>query len=99
MQSMFHVVIFAAIYFYTGWLCLLACFVGWWCGGCDVLFYIVLKEKFQDYDYYWMKSWSVWLVITPIKKFFYLDEYIGRTEFIIVCSLGLIAGGVMSWIL
>jgi hypothetical protein len=99
MQNMFMFMTFFAVCFYTGWLCLLACIIGWWCGGCDVLFYIVLKEKFQDYDYYWMKGWSVWLIVTPIKKFFYLDEYVGRIEFIIICSLGLIAGGLISWIL
>jgi len=60
MQSMFHVIIFIAIYLYTGWICLLACFVGWWCGGCDLLFYIVLKEGFVDYDYDWMSGWSVY---------------------------------------
>jgi len=90
MQSMFHVIIFIAIWLYAGWICLLASFLGWWMGGCDFLFYIVLKERLQKDDYFWMKGWSVWLVLTPIKRLIFKTEYIGRIEFTIICSLGLI---------
>jgi len=97
MQNMFMVVTFALIYLYAGWCCLVGCVLGWWCGGCDLLFYILLRVGLAKEDYYWMKGWSVWLVITWFKRMFLIDEYIGRTEFVVVCTIGLILGGVISW--
>jgi hypothetical protein len=98
MQTLFQIVTLIVVYYYAGTICLIACILGWWMGGCDLLYYIVLKEKFQEYDYWWMKGWSVWLVLTPVKKLIFKTEYIGRVEFIIICSIGLIAGGVISCI-
>ena len=98
MQNMFMIIIFIAVYFYTNWICLLACILGWWMGGCDLLYYVLLKKGVREQDYYWMKGWSVWIVITYVKRMFLIDKYISRTEFIIVCSLGLIIGGVISYV-
>jgi hypothetical protein len=96
MQNMFMVMIFIAVYFYTNWICLLACILGWWYGGCDLLYYILLKRGVREQDHYWMRNWSVWLVLTPIKKFLCIEEYIGRKEFIFVTILGLVTGFLIS---
>jgi hypothetical protein len=98
MQNMFMVIIFMVVYFYTNWICLLACILGWWMGGCDLLYYILLRIEIREEDYYWMKGWSVWIVITYVKRLFLVDEYISRTEFIIVCTLGLIIGGAINFV-
>jgi hypothetical protein len=98
MQNMFMVIIFIAVYFYTNWVCLLACVMGWWMGGCDLLYYILLKGGVREQDYYWMKGWSVWIVITYVKRILLADEYIGKVEFITVCSIGLILGFAINFI-
>ena len=98
MQNFFMIMIFIVVYFYTGWICLLACVLGWWMGGCDLLYYITLRNKLPDEDYWWMKGWSVWIIITWIKKLLLIDEYISRTEFAVVCSIGLAIGGVVVYL-
>jgi hypothetical protein len=98
MQNMFMVLAFIAVYFYTGWICLFACFVGWWMGGCDLLYYILLRIKMREEDYYWMKGWSVWLPITLLRRLLLANEYISRIEFISICSIGLILGGVINFV-
>ena len=96
MQNMFMIIIFIAVYFYTNWICLFACVLGGWMGGCDILYYVLLKIKVREQDHYWMRNWSVWLVLTPIKKFFCINEYIGRKEFQLVCTIGLVTGFLIS---
>ena len=98
MQNMFMVIIFIAVYHYVGLKCLVACFTGWWCGGCDLLYYVLLKIKVREQDHYWMKGWSVWIVITYVKRILLADEYIGKVEFITVCSIGLILGGLINYV-
>ena len=99
MQNMFMVMTFIVVYFYAGLWSLLACMFGWWSGGCDLLYYLTLREPMKDEDYFWMRSWSIWLLLTPIKKMFGIEEYISKAEFILICSFGLIAGGVLSWVI
>jgi hypothetical protein len=41
MQNMFMVIAFCTVYYFAGLKCLVSCFTGWWCGGCDLLYYIV----------------------------------------------------------
>lgn len=60
MQNSFMIVSFILIYVYSGWVALLACFTGWWFGGCDVLYYVFLRIDMTDDDYYWMRGWSIW---------------------------------------
>jgi len=98
MQNMFMVITFIAVYFYTDWQCLIACIIGWWCGGCDLLYYILLRGKVSEQDYYWMKGWSVWLPITLMRRLLLADEYIGRVEFIIICSVGLVLGSIINFV-
>ena len=98
MQNMFMAIIFIAVYFYTNWICLLACILGWWMGGCDLLYYILLKKGVREQDHYWMRNWSVWLVLTPVKNLFLIDKYIGKKEFVFVTILGLVIGLVISFI-
>jgi hypothetical protein len=98
MQNMFMVITFITVYFYTGWQCLIACIIGWWCGGCDLLYYILLRGKVSEQDYYWMKGWSVWLPITLMRRLLLADEYIGRVEFIIICSVGLVLGSIINFV-
>ena len=98
MQNMFMVITFITVYFYAGWVCLLACFTGWWMGGCDLLYYILLRIGMGDEDYYWMKGWSVWLPITWFRRLFLADEYISKIEFITISSIGLILGGVINFV-
>ena len=99
MQNMFMVLSFILIFVYAGWLCLLACIAAWWLGGCDLLYYLVLKVEMKHEDYYWMKGWSVWLIITLFRKFFSIDTKISRGEFIAVGILGLAAGMVFTLVL
>ena len=75
MQTMFHVILMTLVYIYAGWIVFFACLFGWWIGGCDLLFYIVLREKLKECDYWWMKGWSIWLIITPIKKLLSHKDY------------------------
>lgn len=98
MQNFFMVLAFIVVYFHAGWLSLLSCVFGWWCGSCDLLYYILLRIKMREEDYYWMKGWSVWLPITLMRRLLLADEYISRAEFQIICSIGLILGGAINFV-
>ena len=99
MQNMFMVITFITVYFYAGWVCLLACLTGWWMGGCDLLYYVLLEKGVREQDHYWMKGWSVWLPITWVRRLLLADEYIGKVEFITICSIGLVLGvAIMTFI-
>ena len=80
MQNSFMVVSFILIYLHSGSLALLACFIGWWFGGCDVLYYIFLRIDMADDDYYWMRGWSIWMFHRRYVEFQGKEEFLERMK-------------------
>jgi len=80
MQNSFMVVSFILIFLHSGWLGLLACFTGWWFGGCDVLYYVFLRIDMSDDDYYWMRGWSIWLFYRRYIEFQGTNEFLEKMK-------------------
>jgi len=75
-QGFFQVLTYLIVLLLSNWLVSLACFVFWWTGGCDVLYYWIGSALGREgYEFWAVKRWH-WLWWTFLGFFQFIPKFI-----------------------